>query len=114
MYQIRDLSIVEQYETDPLIHRKVTARCGQAIMEAIHTSMTLAHRIKIPCLILHAGADAICDPVKSQDFAKKMGDKATFHRYDGLYHELFNEPERMQVIDDLCLWMNKLLGNPKP
>jgi alpha-beta hydrolase superfamily lysophospholipase len=25
--------------------------------------------------------------------------------YDGLYHEIFNEPERETVLDDLCSWL---------
>jgi acylglycerol lipase len=26
--------------------------------------------------------------------------------YDGLYHEVFNEPERERVLDDLAGWLN--------
>ena len=26
--------------------------------------------------------------------------------YDGLYHEIFNEPESEQVLDDLVAWLD--------
>jgi alpha-beta hydrolase superfamily lysophospholipase len=29
----------------------------------------------------------------------------TIKVYDGLYHEIFNEPERDEVIDDLVAWL---------
>ena len=25
--------------------------------------------------------------------------------YEGLYHEIFNEPEQRQVLDDTCAWL---------
>jgi alpha-beta hydrolase superfamily lysophospholipase len=33
------------------------------------------------------------------------GDKV-LKRYPGLYHEIFNEPERDSVIDDLLGWLD--------
>ena len=29
----------------------------------------------------------------------------TLEDYDGLYHEILNEPEREQVLADLCQWL---------
>jgi alpha-beta hydrolase superfamily lysophospholipase len=30
--------------------------------------------------------------------------------YEGLYHEIFNEPEREQVLDDMCAWLKAHVG----
>jgi alpha-beta hydrolase superfamily lysophospholipase len=29
----------------------------------------------------------------------------TLKTYDGLYHEILNEPERDAVMDDMCSWL---------
>jgi alpha-beta hydrolase superfamily lysophospholipase len=33
----------------------------------------------------------------------------TLHRYQGLYHEVFNEPEREQILTDLLCWLDRHL-----
>ena len=30
----------------------------------------------------------------------------TLKRYDGLFHEILNEPERQQVLDDMADWLD--------
>jgi acylglycerol lipase len=32
--------------------------------------------------------------------------------YDGLYHEVLNEPERDQVLEDVCAWLSARVGPP--
>ena len=34
--------------------------------------------------------------------------------YDGLFHEIFNEPERDAVLDDVCDWLSDRAGAPEP
>jgi hypothetical protein len=34
----------------------------------------------------------------------------TVHYYDGLYHEIFNEPEQESVIGDTVAWLNSVMG----
>ena len=31
----------------------------------------------------------------------------TIKYYEGLFHEVFNEPERAQVVDDLVRWLER-------
>jgi acylglycerol lipase len=38
----------------------------------------------------------------------------TLKIYDGLYHEVFNEPERAAVVDDLLTWMAKRTHPARP
>ncbi len=107
----RDAGIVSAYRADPLVHRAVTARCAIALRQAIADSAKLANLLQVPCLILQAGKDRICDPEASRRFATAV-QKApvTFHRYDELYHEVFNEPERDRVIQDLYAWIQETLS----
>ena len=34
----------------------------------------------------------------------------TVHYYDGLYHEIFNEPEQASVIGDTVAWLDSVMG----
>lgn len=105
-----DPQVVEAYVKDPLVHRVITARCAIALRHAMRQSMQLATQLKIPCLILQAGADEVCDPEAASEFSKRAGDSLVqLRRYEGLYHELFNEPQRDRVIGDLCEWMDQVL-----
>lgn len=106
-----DLQVVEAYEQDPRIPRTITARCAVALDRAMKNSLSLAGRLKVPCLILQAGDDEVCDPDAAQTFARAVqGAPVDFRRYDGLYHELFNEPQKDQVIEDLVRWMEGILA----
>jgi alpha-beta hydrolase superfamily lysophospholipase len=47
------------------------------------------------------GSRRLVDCVGSTDVELKV--------YPGLYHEVFNEPERNQVLDDVVAWITKRL-----
>jgi alpha-beta hydrolase superfamily lysophospholipase len=42
-----------------------------------------------------------------QPLYQKLGmqKRRTVLLYDGLYHEVYNEPERERVLRDLCRWL---------
>lgn len=108
----RDPQVVEAYRKDPLIHSVLTARCALALQDALRGSLELAGRLNLPCLILQSGTDQVCDPETTREFARRAVSRGTplsLRRYDGMYHELFNEPERGRVIEDLCNWLDGIL-----
>jgi lysophospholipase len=102
----RDPNIVEAYETDPLIHRVCTARWYTEIVRAQKECLAQAHQIKLPALVLQAGADRLVCPDATQLFFDRLGsaDKK-FTSYPELYHELLNEPERQTVLEDIERWL---------
>jgi alpha-beta hydrolase superfamily lysophospholipase len=103
----RDPEVVRAYQTDPLVHHgKIPARTGA---EALATTEALPARLSgltMPVLLLHGADDRICAPAGSTMVHDTVSaaDK-TLHRYPGLYHEIFNEPEQDQVLDDLIAWL---------
>lgn len=106
-----DPRVAAEYVRDPLVHRVLTARCAVALRDAMRDSIHLAGKLSIPCLILQAGADEICDPAAAAEFARACSNGlVTFRRYDGLYHEIFNEVERQRPIEDLCRWLEGVVG----
>ncbi len=52
-------------------------------------------------------ADRLCPTSGSELVAEEIGSEdLTVKRYEGLFHEILNEPERDQVMDDLVAWLD--------
>jgi acylglycerol lipase len=103
----RDKEVVEAYVNDPLVfHGKTPARLAAELLKAMLRVTAEAHNITLPLLIVQGGEDKLVDP----DGAQMLYDKAssedkTIKVYEGLYHEVFNEPERAIVLKDVETWL---------
>lgn len=102
----RDTDIVMRYVSDPLVSKWLTTGFGMQSMRAMERSLEEAHRIELPLLILHGGADRLVSKEASQDLYRKVRSAdRTLKIYPGFYHEVFNEPEREQVLADVLGWI---------
>jgi acylglycerol lipase len=103
----RDPAVVAAYNNDPLVFRtKIRARLGAEILETIaHVDAGLP-TVRIPLLVMQGSEDGLVDPGCAPHVYERAGsaDK-TLKMYDGLWHEIFNEPERDVVIADLLAWL---------
>ncbi len=103
----RDSDVVAAYESDPLVYRgRVTARLAAEILRAMERVSSEAGNITTPLLIMQGGDDQLVSPEGAKMLHQKAGsaDKR-LTVYDGLYHEIFNEPEREQVLKDAEEWL---------
>ncbi|MDO6500678.1 alpha/beta hydrolase [Photobacterium sanguinicancri] len=103
----RDPSVIERYLQDPLVHSgNVTAGLSRQIQLAMDNMVQNAHLINLPLLILQGTEDRLVNPQGANFLINAVSstDK-TLKQYDGLYHELFNEPEKEQVLKDLDEWL---------
>jgi lysophospholipase len=104
----RDAVIREQYRTDPRNYSKVSVRWYNELMKAMKQAWEERGSIRIPLLVLQAGADCIIDPVGVARFVEGVpSTEKHYIEYPGLYHEIMNEPEREQVLADLAAWLEK-------
>ena len=105
-----DPAVVAAYDTDPLNHHVATARWFTETLAAQTRTLDRAGDLQIPVLVLYAGDDLIGDPEGSAAFFEhvELADK-TQHRYDGYYHEIFNEVNKGTVFQDLEAWLTKRL-----
>jgi acylglycerol lipase len=108
----RDPQVVEAYRTDPLVHHgKLPARTVAELAGAIDAFPESVGRITLPTLILYGTADALAPPRGSEMLAQRIGSTdLTVTPYEGLYHEILNEPEQEAVMDDLCVWLDAHVG----
>ncbi|MFD6392136.1 alpha/beta hydrolase [Nocardia sp. NPDC060259] len=105
----RDPEVVRAYDDDPLVFRgKLPARTAVEILQ--HTALVKQRlgALTPPLLVLHGTADTIAAPSSSDLLERDTGSAdVTVLRYPGLFHEVFNEPERDQVIGDVTDWLSR-------
>jgi len=103
----KDPAVVNAYVTDPLVYTgKLTARLAAEMLRAMTRVTAEAGKISLPIIIVQGKADKLVDPAGSQMLYDKASSKdKTLKMYPGLYHEVFNEPEREQVLADVEKWL---------
>jgi alpha-beta hydrolase superfamily lysophospholipase len=104
----RDPAVVEAYDRDPLVYRgRMKAGLLAAMARGVRRADEAAPGITSPLLILHAGDDELTSPNGSQRLYERVASTdRTLKIYEGLFHEILNEPERDVVIGDIIDWLN--------
>ncbi len=103
----RDPAVVRAYVEDPLVyHGKLPVRTVAELAGAIATFPDAVQTITVPTLIMYGTADGLCPVEGSEMLARTIGAAdITVKPYEGLYHEILNEPEQELVLDDMCAWI---------
>lgn len=104
----RDRTIIGTYPKDPLRHKKYSAPLYLGILSTMEEVHSRAHHIEIPVYIQAAGVDKIVNTVSTQEFFKRLGSsKKTLKIYENSYHEIFNDLNRQEVVDDLVSYLRQ-------
>ncbi len=108
----RDPAVVDAYINDPLAYTgKITARLGAEILKTMQRVTEQAGKIRLPIMIVQGSDDKVVDPRGAQLLHDLVtSEDKTIKIYDGLYHEVFNEPEHEQVLNDVKTWLEAHLG----
>lgn len=107
----RDPAVVAAYKDDPLVyHGKVPAGIGRALLQVGETMPQRAPALTAPLLVVHGEQDRLISVAGSRRLVECVGSTdVELKVYPGLYHEVFNEPEREQVLDDVVAWITARL-----
>jgi len=103
----KDPAVVAAYQADPLVHHgKPTLALGLGVVDQFAVLPERARALTVPLLLQHGSADVLTDPAGTRLLARTAGsaDKTVLW-YDGLWHEIYNEPERAQPLADLREWL---------
>ncbi|MDQ4106012.1 MAG: lysophospholipase [Actinomycetota bacterium] len=101
-------AVVEADRKDPLSdERPAPARTGYEILRAMRRIRDRAAEISVPLLAMHGTEDHLTNPRGSETLFKRVGswDK-DLKLYEGLYHEMLNEPEKEEVLEYIVHWMD--------
>jgi alpha-beta hydrolase superfamily lysophospholipase len=98
--------IVDKYNSDPLVHGKISVSLFDSAMSSAAYSLEHASDLKIPTLLMHGSDDMITSPSGSREFAEKSS-KVELKIWEGGYHELHNESFQDEVFRYILSWMSK-------
>ena len=105
-----DKNVVDDYLKDPLILNEISKNLYNEIENAIKELTTNIVNFEFPVLILHGKEDKLIPCDDSKNFYNKIASSdKTLKIYDGLYHEILNEPNRDYIIDDISQWIKSHL-----
>jgi acylglycerol lipase len=102
----RDPEVVQKYMTDSLVHNKVSLRLSVSVIDAGAWVVRHAEMFDRPLLFLQGGADKVVDVEANVNFARNVSGLCCLKLWPGLYHEIHNEPEKEQVLDELVAWLD--------
>jgi acylglycerol lipase len=104
----QDPAVVNACKADPLVeHGNGPARTARELLSAMDFVDGREAQVQVPILILHGGADVLSTPDVSRELYGRVGtpDKA-LHVYDGMFHDVWREPARGKVMQDLSDWLD--------
>ncbi|MGI8922411.1 MAG: lysophospholipase [Solirubrobacteraceae bacterium] len=99
--------VVRAYDEDPLVlHDKMAAKTITEIAGAIKSFPKRLPDLRLPLLVMVGTADQLVPPSAARMVHDRAGSvEKQLIEYDGLFHEILNEPEQEQVMDDLVGWL---------
>ena len=102
----RDPEVVQRYKDDPLVHGVSTLSMAKSGFEAIPYVFEHAAELTLPLLLMHGTADQLAYASGSQEVAKLVKGDCTLKLWEGLAHEVHNEPEKEQVLAYMTGWLD--------
>ena len=103
----RDPEVVHSYENDPLVHDNISTRMFIDIYQSGQWALKHASKFSLPLLLMHGGDDKIISVKASHEFVNTKNKNCTLKIWDGLYHEIHNEPEKEKVFKFMVDWLDK-------
>lgn len=97
----------KKYPGDALRHDKISPAMYFGMLEAFSKVVEGAPKIKLPVLVVASGDDQIVDRPSTEAFFPKLGSsKKKLIIYEKSYHEILNDIEREQVIEDIDAFLS--------
>jgi alpha-beta hydrolase superfamily lysophospholipase len=103
----RDPKVVSAYVDDPLVHDRLSVGTALSLLRAVAYTLDHADELHLPLLLMHGGADSLVYPQGALEFADLVTGGCTLKLWDGLYHEIHNEPERREVLATMIAWLDE-------
>jgi lysophospholipase len=102
----RNPDVLAKRASDPLLRRSVTASWFFQMKQALRDADEHAASIVVPMLAMQAGGDLIVDPLAVEPWLEKTGSAdRTLKILDEHYHELLNEEDWRETLNELLNWL---------
>ena len=103
-----DIGVLDAYDADPLVYKKVTVGLAAVIGEGNAEALARAGEIQVPLLVMHGEDDVIALPEGSKRLAAGASGDVTLKLWPGLYHFIHHEPHgaKEQVLAFAADWLD--------
>ncbi|SMF63258.1 alpha/beta hydrolase [Pseudobacteriovorax antillogorgiicola] len=102
----RDPRVCRHYRQDPLNHGFVSSAFYYSYLECRDDSYHKADTIHYPLMVQVAGEDKIIKPKSIESFYDRLKPGNMLHKYNDMYHEIYNEPDRDKAFAHLQQWIS--------
>jgi acylglycerol lipase len=104
----RNPDVVNAYAKDPLVHHGgIPLGTGVEVIKAVAEVDARMEEVRVPLLVFHGTADRLAAVEGSKRlYSRASSADKTLRLCEGLFHEVFNEPERETLLDELVKWLN--------
>ena len=105
-----DPAVVEAYKNDPLVAKEVSFGLFYCLFAGVDWNKQNSSKLVDPVLLLHGCNDELASEKDSRElFGDISSEDKTLKIYAFLFHEIFNEPSKDEVIEDAISWLEKRL-----
>jgi alpha-beta hydrolase superfamily lysophospholipase len=105
-----DPKVVTAYQQDPLVHPMISVRNFVDSDAAAKFALGNVAKISVPLLLMHGSEDKVTLPSGSVEFQKGLIGKHTFKLWEGMKHEIHNEPAQQKVHATMLEFIESVLA----
>jgi len=102
-----DPSGQDAYRRDPFVHRKVSLRLGNALIESGEWAIEHAGKLAKPCLLMHGADDTLTCHRATKEMAHRAGEQTSLKLWQNCRHDLHFEIQRESVVTYLLSWLKQ-------
>lgn len=101
----KDKTVVAAYVNDPLNHGKITSECALGMLESGNNSLQNVGKVSLPLLLIHGDKDGLTSHKATEQFAAKASGDVTLKIWKDGFHELHNDPDKLEVLEYIYQWI---------
>ncbi len=95
-----------EYDKDNLNHDRISFRLFLNMYRSGKWILQNSKKLKTPLLLMHGTDDKVTSFDSSKKLASLCSNNCTFIPWYGLYHELFKESNKKEVLNTIIKWLN--------
>ncbi|MEM9884597.1 MAG: lysophospholipase [Bacteroidota bacterium] len=98
---------VDAYKNDPLVHGQISLGMAVGVFKAADRIAKFSGSLSAPLLAMHGEQDQIVSAEGTTALEKRMQSPIEVKIWEGLFHEIHNEPNQEEIFDYVIEWMEK-------
>jgi alpha-beta hydrolase superfamily lysophospholipase len=102
----RDQAVVTANKADPLVVQDMSSRFySEVYLKAAPWALERIDQLQVPFLLIQGTGDLLVNPSVADEVDRRATVAHVVRKYDGAYHETFNDTAREEVFKDIDTWL---------